>query len=272
MKIFIIFAILVISSSFLFPQNSVMRDDLKKFFDEYGVEGSFTMCDFKNDKYVMCNIKQFQQEFTPASTFKICNSLIGIETGVIQDENFVIKWDSIPNWTPDWDKDFDLATAFKVSAVWYYQELARRVGEDTMKKWVKKAHYGNENIEGGIDKFWLSGKLRISPANQIYFLKNLYLNRLPFSQRSMDIVKKIMIAKQDSMYTLRAKTGWGMTGDTSAAALNNIGWYVGYLEKGDNIYFFATCLQADEAHTKDFKKARIDITMRIFKELGIIQE
>ncbi len=235
----------------------------KKYFDEYKVVGSFVMYDMKNDRYTFYNPSQFNEEFPPASTFKICNSLIGLETGVIPDENFVIPWDSVVRGNPNWDRDNDLQSAFKYSVVWYYQELARRVGEGRMREWVTKAHYGNENIGGGIDQFWLRGDLRITPAQQIDFLKRLYLNQLPFSPRTMDIVKKIMIVEQTDDYILRAKTGW--------ALIMNAGWYVGYVERSGNVYFFATCVQGDDFNMEDFGKSRIEITKRILKELRVIK-
>lgn len=147
--------------------------------------------DPQTDKYVFYNPNQFEQTFSPASTYKICNSLIGLETGVIKDENFVIPWDSVTRQNPNWNSDHDLKTAFKNSTVWYYQELARRVGRQQMKYWLDKANYGNADTSGGIDKFWLTGGLRISPKQQIDFLKRLHDNKLPFSQRSVDIVKKL---------------------------------------------------------------------------------
>jgi len=200
------------------------RDDFKKFYDQYKVDGSFVLYEQSNDKYIFYNQSQFRQPFTPASTFKICNSLIGLETGVIKDENFIIPWDSITRRIPAWNQDQDLKTAFKNSTVWYYQELARRVGGEKMKYWLDKANYGNADTSGGIDKFWLTGGLRITPEQQIDFLRRLHDNNLPFSQRSIDIVKNIMVARDTLDYIVRAKTGWGEQDET------NIGWYVGYIE------------------------------------------
>lgn len=177
-------------TSFKQKQTAEIRDDFKKYYDRFRVEGSFVLYDPQQDKHIFYNKDQFKQSFSPASTFKICNSLIGLETGVIKDENFVIPWDSVPRKNPNWNKDHDLKTAFKNSTVWYYQELARRVGGQKMKYWLDKAAYGNADTSGGIDKFWLFGGLRISPEQQIDFLKRLHDNSVPFSQRSIDIVKK----------------------------------------------------------------------------------
>ncbi|MBK8852777.1 MAG: class D beta-lactamase [Saprospiraceae bacterium] len=137
------------------------------------MEGSFVLYDPQTAKYIFYNQDQYKQTFSPASTFKICNSLIGLETGLIQDENFIIPWDSVTR-NLVWDKDHDMKTAFANSTVWYYQELAKRVGGQKMKYWLDKTNYGNADTSGGIDRFWLTGGLRISPEQQIDFLKRLH--------------------------------------------------------------------------------------------------
>lgn len=242
-------------------QKNEVRNDFKKYYDQFSVQGSFILYDQQNDKYTFYNQEQTKQSFTPASTFKICNSLIGLETGVIGDENFVITWDSVVRQNSKWNQDHDLKTAFKNSTVWYYQELARRVGGQQMKLWLDKANYGNADTSGGIDKFWLTGGLLITPQQQIDFLVKLRNNKLPFSQRSMDIVKKIMIEKDTLDYVIRGKSGWG--------AKEDIGWFVGYIEIGENVYYFANCIQAT-----DFNKAnaRRDIVYLILDDLKLTKK
>jgi beta-lactamase class D len=240
------------------------REDFKKFYDNYNVDGSFVLYDAGRDSYVFYNPAQFKQQYTPASTFKICNSLIGLETGVIRDENFVIPWDSVVRHIPSWNLDQDLQSAFRNSTVWYYQELARRVGGERMKYWLDKANYGNMDTTGGIDQFWLTGGLRISPQQQVDFLRRLHDNALPFSQRSMEITRKIMIADSTPGYIICAKSGWGVENNV------NIGWYVGYLEKNGRVYYFANCIQEPDSTNNDFAKARIEIVYDILKEMKLI--
>lgn len=261
----VILAILGMTSCKQKPTTEI-RDDFKKYYDQFNVEGSFALYDQQNEQYILYNQAQFKQPFSPASTFKICNSLIGLETGVIENENFVIPWDSVARQYPKWNKDHDLKTAFKNSTVWYYQELARRVGGQKMKYWLDKANYGNADTLGGIDKFWLTGGLRISPEQQIDFLRRLYNNQLPFSQHSTDIVKNIMIAKDTLNYTIRAKSGWGYQDN------KDIGWYVGYLNTKGKVYYFANCIQSSDNDNKDFANARTDIVYKILRDLNLITE
>lgn len=243
----------------------------KKYYDTYGLEGSFVLYDENKNTYTIYNELQFTTPFIPASTYKICNSLIGLETGIIKDKNFVLRWDSIRRNTV-WDADHDLKTAFKNSTVWYYQEIARRVGKEKMKYWLDMSQYGNMDTTGGIDKFWLSGGLRISPLQQIDFLQRLHNDKLPFSKRSVDIVKDIMIENDTLGYVLRAKTGWGTQGK------KDIGWYVGYVQTKDNVYYFANCVQADGEKLNNnetaikFDKARRVIAQEILKSMNIISQ
>lgn len=242
----------------------VVRNDFESILTQNEVTGSFVMYDENKDLFTFVNQTQFQIEFTPASTFKICNSLIGLETGVIKDQYFVIPWDKKMRDLPVWNADHDLKTAFKNSTVWYYQELAKRVGGEKMKFWLNKSNYGNMDTTGGIDRFWLTGGLRITPEKQIDFLRKLKNNKLPFSQRSMDIVKEIMISKDTLNYVLRTKTGWGED------ETQMVGWYVGYVEKENNTFYFATCIQTTDFDDPGFAKKRIDITKEILDKLKVL--
>lgn len=253
-------------------QANEVRTDFSKYYDQYNVEGSFALYDPQAERDVFYNQDQFEQTFSPASTYKICNSLIGLETEVIEDENFVIPWDSITRQNPNWNTDQDLKTAFKNSTVWYYQELARRVGAEKMKYWLDKANYGNADTTGGIDRFWLTGGLRISPEQQLDFLKRLHDNRLPFSKRSMDIVKDIMVTKDTLNYVIRGKTGWGQHGS------KDVGWYVGYMEAEDHVYYFTNCIQLEGEKLNEieraisFDKARTEIVHLILDDLQLTEK
>ena len=240
-----------------------IRDDFKKYYEQYDVEGTFALYDQNANKYILYNPAEFRRQFIPASTFKICNSLIALETGVIADEHYKMSWDSVVRRVPSWNRDHTLTTAFQNSVVWYYQEIARRVGEDAMKDWLTKIDYGNADTSGGVDQFWLSGGLRISAEEQIDFLKRLRNEELPFSRPSMDIVKKIMITKDTTGYVLRAKTGW------SSQDNKDVGWYVGYIETGDNVYYFANCLRTDDPEHLGFGRARLEIVFAILKDLNV---
>ena len=161
----LITSLIIISSCTV--NKAKIDNDLKKYFDSSNVDGCFSLLDNAQGEITLYNMKMDTQRVLPASTFKIVNSLIGLETGKITDEKMIIKWDSIKRWNEDWNKDLTMEEAFKVSAVPYYQEVARRVGRDTMKLWIDSLHYGNININGPIDSFWLNNTLKISPDEQL---------------------------------------------------------------------------------------------------------
>lgn len=243
-----------------------IHEEFGKYFDHYGITGSFALFDKNNNKYILYNPGQFEQPFIPASTFKILNSLIGLETGVIADENFIIPWDSVIRKNQYWNCDHDLKSAFKNSTVWYYQELARRVRGERMKFWLNRVNFGNADTTGGIDMFWLTGGLRISPKEQLGFLQRLHDSDLPFSPRNIEIVKKMMIAEGKPGWVLRAKTGWGNQSG------QDIGWYIGYLETNDNVYFFSNCIQNSDTTNNSFALARKSIVYQILEELRLTSE
>jgi beta-lactamase class D len=239
----------------------------QKHFQECNLEGSITIYDYKKAKWIYSDEKEAGRATVPASTFKIINSLIALEEGVIKDENEVFKWDGVQRQISPWNADTDMKNAYENSTVWFYQELARRIGKDKYAAYLKKCNYGNQQLTSAIDWFWLDGSLKISPRNQVEFLKSFYEEKLPFSKRSYEIVKRIMIQKvpEAASYVLRAKTGWGRV-----EALD-IGWWVGYVERKGNVYFFATRIQKPVgAANENFMECRKEITRKVLAELNIM--
>src|SRR5205085_7320454 len=131
--------------------------------------------------------------FLPASTFKIVNSLIGLQTGKISSDSMVIKWDGIKRPVEEWNQDLTMYKAFRVSAVPYYQEVARRIGKDTMQYWLDSISYGSKKITGKIDSFWLDNSLKITPDEQLGLVKRLYFHQLPFFKLYQEKVKSAML-------------------------------------------------------------------------------
>jgi len=235
------------------------RADFAKYYHAAGVSGAFVLYDLRADKYLTYQARRLDSAFVPASTYKILNSLIALETGVIADEHEVIPWDGVERSVPEWNQDHNMRSAFRVSAVWFYQVLARRIGAQRMQHYVDTVAYGNRNISGGIDSFWLTGGLRITPRQQIELLTRLYRNELPFSPRTLAIVKDIMILDKTARYTLRGKTGWA----------GRVGWFVGYVECQGRVYFFANNIDIINAEDQ---KARVAISKSILRDLGFLPD
>ncbi len=245
------------------PKESVQ--DLSSYF--HGLDGAFVLYDHGANTWKRFNPERCRTRYSPASTFKIPNSLIGLETGVIRDQHFVIPWDSVHRNIEAWNRDHDLQSAIANSVVWYYQELARRVRENRMKELVEKIGYGNMDISGGIDRFWLGSTLEISADEQVDFLRRLYANALPFSVRSLNIVRDILVLVKTDRYTLRGKTGFTNFNDSHA-----VSWFVGYIETAQNVWFFA-CNVVSENAERDSEimfKERKEIPLRILRGLGLL--
>jgi beta-lactamase class D len=242
-----------------------LDDSLKKYFDQYKAEGCFTMFNNADGKVTVYNMALDTVRYTPASTFKILNSLIGLETGTITDEKMLIKWDSIKRSNEDWNKDLTMEEAFKVSSVPYYQEVARRIGKPTLQKWIDSVHYGNQNTGKQVDSFWLDNSLKISADEQLGLAKRLYFDQLPFQKRTQQIVRDVMIQESNTQYTLAYKTGWGF--DEQGG---NIGWIVGWVEENKHPYFF-TLLVKSPANNFDMRTARLNILKSILKQYGFFE-
>ena len=233
--------------------------NLGQAFQDLNIDGSIVIYDKKNDRFYEHNPNRNTTAFFPLSTFKILNALISLETGVIRDDVSVLTWDGVQREFPTWNRDTNLRQAFKDSTVWFYQVLARKNGHERMQKFVQQVKYGNQQIgtPDQIDRFWLDGPLKITPQQEIEFLRRLERNDLPFSQRTIDLVKDMMIIERTPEYTFRGKTGWG----------GSVGWIVGYLEQRNTVYFFATNIK-----TSGIKDApqRLELTRRSFKALGLL--
>ncbi len=243
--------------------NNVKEDDsLKIYFDSAGVTGCFGLFNNGQNNFIIYNLSRYRDSsYTPASTFKIVNSLIGIQTGVITDENMVIKWDGVKRWNEDWNKDLTMKEAFAVSAVPYYQEVARRIGRDTMKIWIDSLGYGNRDISGPIDSFWLNNHLKIKPDEELGLVKKLYFNQLPFFKRTQEIVQSVMLREQNSNYKLYYKTGWGFPEKG-----RELGWVVGWIEENKHPYFFV--LNIESTVPDRVPQVRIKLLKDILAHLG----
>ncbi len=244
-------------------QKSVKIADFGAYFTVHKVEGCFALYDVEKDQLTLSNPDRCKTGFLPASTFKIFNSIAALETGIASGKDFMIKWDGTDHGSTGWNRDHTLESAFKASAYWYYQEIARRIGREKMQLWLDKVNYGNKNLEGGIDQFWLMGSLRITPVEQTQFIAQLVKETLPFSKVNQQLIKEIMIEKDTVGYRLGAKTGWAILPDHT-----NIGWYVGYILKNGKSYTFATNIETKQ-QIPGFQQIRRVITSQILRQVGL---
>jgi beta-lactamase class D len=224
-------------------QRSEFRDDLAKRFFDLGTTGTFV--GYKVDDYLIIASDKVRsgEGRLPASTFKIPNSIIALETGVVEDpDKDVFKWDGVTRSIEPWNKDHTLRSAIAVSAVPVYQEIARRIGAERMQKYLDLFDYGNRDIGGGIDQFWLTGNLRIDPVQQIDFIDRLRRGVLPVSKRSQELTRDILPVTKVGDATIRAKSG--LLGAEQGKP--SLGWMVGWAEKGSQQTVFAMNMDCKE--------------------------
>jgi beta-lactamase class D len=242
--------------------DTVPRPGWQAHFEARGVRGTFVLFEPALDRYSILDEGRAKQRFLPASTFKVANALIGLEVGSITDEHEVFRWDGKPKPVPAWERDHTLASGMRESVVWMFQEVARRTGKARMREWIDRLEYGNRDIAGGIELFWLQGALRVSALEQVQFLHRLAEGRLPATQRAQRLVREAMVVEKTRAYTLYAKTG------TIDSGRNAIAWWVGWVErKGRPVAYFA--LNFDPAARTVFAD-RFAIARAILAEAGAL--
>jgi beta-lactamase class D len=204
---------------------------------------------------------------SPASTFKIPHALVALETGVV-------TADSVERWVgtrhpdqPMWDRDHTVLTAMKPSVLWFFQRIAPRIGADRMHQWLTRMRYGNAETGGDITAYWVNGRLRISPEEQVAFLKQFYAGTLPIATDRQRLVREALVQQPGTVQNARgvhafpAKWPHGAilnakTGATRLPSGESTSWLVGALDVGPRQYVFASAVwrkdgpvdQLDGAH------------------------
>jgi len=238
---------------------------LKKYFDSKQVEGCFTMLNNADGKITVYNLKLDTVRTTPGSLFGMVNSLVALQTGVAPDEHMKIRWDGVVRPEKSWNKTVDMVEAFHNNVDPYFQQLSKEIGYDTMKLWIDTLSYGNMNISGAVDSFWLNNQLKVSPDEQLGFVKRLFFDQLPFQKRVQQIVKDMMVREDNTLYKFSYKTGWGVDEE-----MNNVGWLSGWIEENNHVYFFTTLVKTKSPGV-DKKNTTIDITRDILKQYGFFE-
>jgi predicted dipeptidase len=239
---------------------------LQRQVAQTGFAGTVLVLDAASDTWYAADAALAQQRFIPASTFKIFSALVALETGVIAGIDSVMPWDGVVRGRTELNRDLTLLEGFRLSAVPHFQALVREIGAQRMQQHIDAVGYGNRDISGGIDQFWLTGALRISPLEQVQFLQRLYNNELPFSQRSMDAVKTLMLSEDTPALRIRGKTGLAVL-----EAQENTGWWVGWEETAAGVRFFAALLQA-KAPGDTFVPARVALGRAALDEVRYVRD
>lgn len=243
------------------PAGAQSSPDLTGIFADAGVAGAFVAIDTRGAVLHVHNRERALESLSPASTFKIPNTLIALQRGLADVENTRFRWDGTDRGVAAWNQDHTLRSAFQASCVWCYQQIARRVGREAYLADFQSIDYGNQQIGKAVDQFWLDGSLQISAVDQARFLSRLWQGLLPFRRDVVADLKTVMHVEQTNDYTLYAKSGW------TGAALG-VGWYVGVLETPAETVAFALNLPMTRAEEAPLRQ---QLAMQSLRQLGLLR-
>lgn len=239
---------------------NTVYEDLSSYFE--GFEGSFVLYDLEADLFSIYNRDKSVIRVSPASTCKIISALIALETGVIDADRSARTWDGTIYPFDAWNKDQDIESALQNSVGWYFQGLDAQVGIEKLNSYYAQLSYGNHDLSGGVAKYWMEeSSLRISPVEQIEFLKGIYQNDTLFKPEHVNTAKNILRMSEKDGATLSGKTGTGVINNK----LVN-GWFIGYVEKNGHTFLFATNIQGED---NAGGSAAMQITLSILKDKSI---
>lgn len=239
------------------------RTDLEAVFERAGVSGGFVLYDVIGGAMTAVDLARVEEQRVPASTFKLPHTLIALQTGAVEDEHEVLPYGGEPQRVREWEQDMSLSEALPASNVPVYQEAARRVGHERMGTWVDRLDYGNRRIgeADGLDRFWLDGPLAISPREQTEFLAELARQELPVDTGHQALVRELARQEAGADHELFGKTGWSDSTDPGT------GWWVGWVERGEDLYAFALVLDVE---TADEAGLRVPLGQELLAELDVI--
>lgn len=218
-----------------------------------------------------------QAKTTWRSTFKIPHALVALETGVVTPAT-VEKWDGTRYADqPLWNRDHTVLSALKPSVLWFFQRIAPRIGANRMKPWLDKHRYGNADLSGDITRYWVNGTLRISPDEQVDFLRQFYARELPVNQEHVRLIEDALVQTpgtvQNARGVHRLTLSWpagvvlsSKTGATTIASRESVSWLVGVLTVRDARYVFASAVWREDG-VNQLDAARLAI--KIFNERGL---
>ncbi|WP_077325513.1 BlaR1 family beta-lactam sensor/signal transducer [Virgibacillus siamensis] len=242
-----------------FDKKHTIYEDLSGFFKDY--DGSFVIYDLREAQYHIYNKDKSTLRVSPNSTYKIYSALFALESGVITRHQTSMKWNGKTYPYNTWNQNQNLFTAMENSVTWYFQRLDKLVQMESIQAYLDQLNYGNQNVSGGIESYWLESSLKISPIEQVQLLKNFYTNKFGFDKKNIQFVKEAIKLETKDQAALYGKTG---TGTVNGKNVN--GWFIGFAETEHNTYFFAANIE-NSHHANGSTAAKI--TKSILKDKGI---
>jgi beta-lactamase class D OXA-2 len=254
------FWFLFLIASFPVGGSAQERSDWGTFFEEFDAIGTIVVVDERSESQGVWvyGPERADKRFSPASTYKVPHMLFALDAGVVDDEFQVFEWDGVERGFSGHNRDQDLRSAMRVSALWVFEQVAEQIGEVRARNYLEQIGYGNADPATDNGSYWIDGNLAISAHEQIFFLKRLYRNELPFQTAHQRLVKDVMIVEAGRNWILRAKTGWE----------GRMGWWVGWVEWPTGPVFFA--LNIDTPNRMGDLAKREQITRAILQSIDAL--
>ena len=271
-----------LSLSLLSTSNAVEAQQVDELCIEGNVDCTFVLLSQanhnanknSNKRLYFVNKDRAITKYSPFSTFKVPNSLIGLETKMIKNAKQALTFNKekypVQTWWPSVWKlpEYNLSSAFKFSMVAIYRQLATDIGQQQMQFYVTNFAYGNQDISSGLDSFWLDGSMQISASEQVHFLQKMHQGQLAISKHSIDMLKEVMLVESTEHYKLYAKTGAGKANGADKKDKTMLGWYIGFVENAQGVHYFAFNFTRD-SYAK-MKASRVSIARNHLKKAGVI--
>lgn len=240
------------------PSVAKIDNSLKKYFDSAQVTGSFAFLNNQLGDITVFNMEMDTQRVSPGSSFKIAETLIGVETSRLTDSNTTLKTSDSAL------RKISLKNAFENNNVEYFQALADHIGLDTMNHWLDTLHYGNMKASD-INSFWNNGELKISPDEQLGLIYKIYFDKLPFQKYAQEIVRELMLHEDNTLYKFSYATGSARTDNNEPAA-----WICGWIEENRHVYFFVSLVKS-KTEDEDLQNTVLTIAKNILSAKGFFK-
>lgn len=120
---YLAFILLTIISHTIYPIGSDNNQGIGKIFIDFGFEGTFVLFDINKNSYTIHNIERAEKRYIPASTFKIPNTLIGLQVKAVENVDEVLPFGGKDQPIKLWEQEMSLRDAIKISNVPIYQSL-----------------------------------------------------------------------------------------------------------------------------------------------------
>lgn len=221
-------------------ETSVSYMDLSSEFGN--MDGCFVVYDKKNDQWQIYQEELALERMSPASTYKIYDALLALESGTITPDSNIMTWDGVSYPFSEWEQDQTLDSAVRDSVNWYFQKLDASIGRSNIQNFLNEIDYGNQRIGNSLETYWLDQSLKISAVEQVELLIRFEQNQFQFKEKNIQAVKDSLLLSSDSGQSLYGKTGTIRTNEGDSG-----GWFIGYSKTPDNTYYFAVSVRGEQA-------------------------